>query len=68
MPAHDWQHCANFRLCSDCNTRQRFDAQRGEWLPAVSPICPGDGRDGRRRKPPAPSGRGERIRELVDAG
>lgn len=66
MPAHDWQRIADFRLCSDCNTSQRFDAERGEWRPEVSPICPGDGRDGGGRKPPTPSGRGERIRELED--
>jgi hypothetical protein len=60
-----WQQwTGGSRYCGDCNAQQRFDRRRQEWLPEVNPICPGDGRDSPRRKRPAPSGSGERSREL----
>lgn len=66
MPAHDWCQVGRFRICDACDAPQRLDAQRDEWRPAVSSICPGDGRDSSRRKRPTPSSGGERIRELED--
>jgi len=64
MPAHDWTQFGGFRICDDCDSQQRLDAKGGTWIPPVNPICPGDERDNSRRKRPAPSGGGERTREL----
>ena len=69
MPQHIWHEVGPARFCEDCAAQQFFDARCREWLPPVYPICPGDDDDendrrGPRRKPKAPSGGGERIREL----
>lgn len=67
MPQHDWQQLGSARYCDACDAQQCFDRKRREWLPCVSSICPGDERDSSRPTCPAPSGDGERTRELEGA-
>jgi hypothetical protein len=68
MPQHDWQQWGGYRFCNDCEAEQKFNGQRREWWPRISPICPGDGRDSSRRGRPAPSAPpAERTRELEGA-
>lgn len=56
MPQHLWHGTPSFRLCEVCEAVQT--ARRGEWLPDIGPICPGDPDDGdrwrRRGRPPKP--------------
>lgn len=55
MPAHSWTTYYNGtrRICDACEVEQK--RRVGEWVPEVKPICPGDDRDTRRRKPSPPA-------------
>ena len=68
MPQHIWRgDQKTHRVCEVCLAPQV--RERGEWMPALSPICPGDNEDdgarGRpRRRPNAPTS-SPRVLELA---
>lgn len=68
MPQHLWRGDQKaYRVCEACRAPQYY--KHGEWLPPLSPICPGDEEDdnsrrGPRRRPSAPSGP-LRVREFA---
>ena len=53
MPQHIWQTRGPRRICDACDVVQT--KRTVDWLPEVSPICPGNGRDSRRRNQLLPS-------------
>lgn len=68
MPQHLWEGGGRVRTCEVCDTRQ--SKRRGDWVPEVNSICPGDDEDdgGRRkprRRPNAPSSPPPRTLELA---
>lgn len=53
MAQHIWRGMLSFRYCEFCGALQT--PKRGQWLPRVGPICPGDpDGGGGRTKPPKP--------------
>lgn len=54
MAQHLWESAGRLRFCEVCMMPQVL--REGEWLPPLSPICPGDDRwREERRRPRSPN-------------